>query len=136
VRSMGDLEARPIGGIDGTYAVINPIFSPDGRSVAFYSGMDQTLKRIAVSGGAAVMLCPADNPFGMSWASDGILFGQGARGIMRVADTGGKPQTIAAVSGGELAYGPQMLPDGEHLLFTLSTGTGGVERWDKGRIVV
>src|SRR5207248_9735256 len=40
------------------------------------------------------------------------------------------------VGGGELAYGPQMLPDGEHLLFTLSTGTGGVERWDKGRIVV
>src|SRR5207302_1213377 len=107
-----------------------------GRSVAFYSGLDQTLKKIAVTGGAAVTLCPIDNPFGMSWTPDGILFGQGPRGIMRVAATGGKPETIATITGGEQAYGPQMLPDGEHMLFTLSAGQGGVERWDKGRIVV
>jgi hypothetical protein len=25
---MSDLAARPIAGIDGTYAVINPVFSP------------------------------------------------------------------------------------------------------------
>ena len=46
---------------------------------------NQTLKRIAVTGGAAVTICPAANPYGMSWGSDGIVFGQGRGGIMRVA---------------------------------------------------
>src|SRR5204862_35775 len=36
VRSMSDLEARPISGIDGGYSVVSPVFSPDGGSVAFY----------------------------------------------------------------------------------------------------
>jgi serine/threonine protein kinase len=134
VRSMSDLDARPIGGIDGSYAVTNPVFSPDGRSIAFLSGADNTLKKIAVTGGAAVTLCPADNPFGMSWGPDGILFGQGGKGILRVSAAGGKPEAIVSVKGGEFAYGPQMLPDGQTVLFTLSTNTSD---WDNGaRIVV
>lgn len=35
--------------------VFNPVFAPDGRSIAFYSLADQALKRIAVSGGAPVI---------------------------------------------------------------------------------
>jgi len=135
LRSMSEVETRPIGGFDGSFAVINPVFSPDGRSIAFFSTNDQTLKKIAVTGGAAVTLCPADNPFGMSWTRDGILFGQGAKGIMRVADSGGKPEVIVRVDSGEIAHGPQLLPDDETLLFTLVTSTGA-DRWDKGRIVV
>jgi eukaryotic-like serine/threonine-protein kinase len=133
LRSMSDVEARPIGGIDGSSAVINPVFSPDGRSIAFFG--DMTLKKIAVTGGAAVTLCPAENPFGMSWTPDGILFGQGSKGIMRVAATGGKPEVIIRVKSNEFAHGPQLLPDGETVLFTLATGTG-TDRWDKGLIVV
>jgi eukaryotic-like serine/threonine-protein kinase len=135
LRSMSELEGRPISGIDTSSAVINPVFSPDGRSIAFYSGGDALLKTIAVTGGAAVTLCPADNPFGMSWTRDGILFGQGLKGIMRVADTGGKPEVIIRVKTGEVAHGPQLLPDGQTVLFTVATGTTG-DRWDKGLIVV
>jgi serine/threonine-protein kinase len=135
LRSMSEVEARPIGGIDASSAVINPVFSPDGRSIAYYAAGDLTIKKIAVTGGAPVTLCPADNPFGMSWARDGILFSQGVKGIMRVADTGGKPEVIIRVKSGELAHGPQLLPDGQTVLFTVVTSTAG-DRWDKGLIVV
>src|SRR5207237_1358533 len=119
-------------------AVLNPVFSPDGRSIAFWSSADQSLKKIAVTGGAAVTLCPAEGPLGMNWTADGILFGQGPKGIMRISANGGKPETIVSVKGDETAHGPQLLPDGQTVLFTLGAGAGagGAERWDKARIVV
>ena len=54
LRSMSEREATAIQGTEGLVAVTNPVFSPDGRSVAFHATSDQTLKRIAVTGGAAV----------------------------------------------------------------------------------
>src|SRR5207247_8391104 len=59
-------------------------------------------------------------------------FGAGARGIMRVSANGGKPETLSAVKNGELAHGPQLLPDGRHVLFTLGTGNN----WDNAQIAV
>jgi serine/threonine-protein kinase len=134
LRSISELEARAIPGTEISQGVAHPVFSPDGRSIAFWSG-DQTLKRIAVTGGAAVTICPADSPFGVSWDTEGIIFGQGSKGIMRVSANGGEPQLLVSVEGQELAHGPQMLPDGETVLFTLATGSGG-DRWDKAQIVV
>ena len=80
LRSMSEQDAKEIQGTDGYQAVKNPVFSPDGRSVAFHAVSDQTLKRIAVTGGAAVTICPADLPFGMSWGPDGIVFAQRKQG--------------------------------------------------------
>src|SRR5712692_9635336 len=135
LRSMSDLEAIAIPGTEIPQGVLNPVFSPDGRSIAFWSGADQTVKRIAINGGAAVTICPAERPFGMSWDADGILFGQSRAGIMRVLASGGEPEILVKINGGEIAYGPQMLPDGRTLLFTLATGTG-TDRWDKAKVVV
>jgi serine/threonine-protein kinase len=100
----------------------NPVFSPDSRSVAFWSSADQTLKRVAVTGGAVVTICRAERPLGMSWGSDGITFGQPNKGIMRVSANGGTPQLLVSVKDGEAAQAPQILPDGDTVLFTL-TGT-------------
>ena len=110
-----------------------PVFSPDGQSIAFYT--DRALKRIAVTGGAAVTIVPADAPYGISWGEDGIVFGQGGKGILRVSPDGGTPETLVRVEDGEEAHGPQILPGGQHVLFTLATGTAR-DRWDRGRIVV
>jgi serine/threonine protein kinase len=134
LRSLSDLDARPIAGTDTGAGVTNPVFSPDGRSIAFYSISDQTLKRISVNGGAAVTICEAGNPFGVSWDRDSILFGQGSRGILRVSANGGKPELLVPVSGDGIAHGPQMLPDGQTVLFTLAAGSTP-ERWDKAKIV-
>ena len=81
-------------------------------------------------------ICPADAPFGMSWGVDGIVFGQGSKGvIMRVSPNGGQPERLVSVKDGEIAQGPQVLPGGQAVLFTLATGTGG-DRWDKAQVVV
>jgi serine/threonine-protein kinase len=146
LRSMADLTARPIAGSEGSASgVANPVFSPDGRWIVFFSTADRALKKIAVAGGAAVTLCPAGNPFGMSWDASGILFGQAAgggpgattTGILRVSPNGGKPEQLIAVKDDEVADDPQMLPDGDTVLFTLAKSANGrlAEAWDKAQIV-
>jgi Tol biopolymer transport system component len=72
----------------------------------------------------------------MSWDASGILFGQGGEnpGILRVSENGGKPERLISITSGEIAHGPQVLPDHETVLFTLAHATG-VDRWDKAQIV-
>jgi hypothetical protein len=71
----------------------------------------------------------------MTWGPDGIVYGAGSEGVMRVSENGGMPETLATVKSDELAHGPQMLPGGQAVLFTLASGSG-FDRWDKARIVV
>jgi serine/threonine-protein kinase len=137
LRSMSNTQARPIAGTEvsqGSGGVTNPVFSPDGRSVVFYSLSERALKKIATTGGAAVTICSAENPHGMSWEGDEILIGQGNKGILRVSVDDGKPELIVAVENGELAHGPHMLPGGQAVLFTLATE--GPVAWDAAHIVV
>jgi len=136
LRSMPELEARPIAGTESPAAVTSPVFSPDGRMVAFWSGTDRTLKKVPVGGGTAVTVCQADNPFGMSWSADGLVFSDG-QSIKRVSADGGTPETIAHAVGDQLAFLPQTLPDGRGTLFGLATPPSE-ERGDaaQSRIVV
>jgi Tol biopolymer transport system component len=136
LRSLSDLDVRPITAADnaGNRQQVNPVFSPDGRSIAYWEQGDGTIKRIALSGGAAVTICQASAPLGMRWDGDTIFFGQGSKGIVRVSANGGKPEPVVSVKPGELAHGPQLLPDRQTLLFTLAT-SGNTDRWDKARIV-
>jgi serine/threonine-protein kinase len=132
LRSMSDLEAHVIAGSDVFNGLNNPVFSPDGQTVAFYAA-DFTLKRLAVAGGVAVTICPADIPFGVSWGDGGIVFGQGAKGIFRVSPNGGRPEVIATVNPDQVASSPQMLSGGRAVLFSVKNVT---DVWDKGQIVV
>ena len=89
-----------------------------------------------MSGGAAVTICPAGTPFqGMTWDASGIIFGQRSTGVMRVSENGGQPAVLAGVKGGEVVYGPQVLPGGEWVLFTIASASTA-EGWDKAQIVV
>jgi eukaryotic-like serine/threonine-protein kinase len=115
-------------------ALSHPVFSPDSQSIAFYSLIDSAIKRVPIGGGGPITLCRADNPFGMSWTGDTIVFGAGRDGVFRVPATGGTPQQIAKVDADEIADTPSLLPDGS-LLFTLAKGLAR-DRWDKAHIVV
>jgi Tol biopolymer transport system component len=129
VRSIGDFVERPLLETSGT----SPTFSPDGRSIVFFA--DGALKRVDVTGGVAVTLCPVKvSGFGLSWSTNGIFFAQGNEGVFRVSPNGGTPERIVALGAGELAFGPQMLADGTTLLFTLAHGTSS-DDWDAAQIV-
>jgi serine/threonine-protein kinase len=134
LRPLAALDATPIPGTEESEGVLNPVFSPDGRSIAFWS--PNTIKRISIGGGPAVTICEASRPYGISWHGDTILFGQGGEGIKQVSASGGKPQTLVTVRPGEIADGPQMLPGGKAVLFTIASSESGDDRWDKAHIVV
>jgi Tol biopolymer transport system component len=116
--------------------VREPVFSPDGKEIAFWAFADQMLKRLAVSGESpAVDIVAAETPTGIDWWSGGILYGQGRNGIYRVSPNGGEARQVARVAGNQSAHGPHVLPDGDHFLYTTATGTSR-DRWDKAQIVV
>ena len=115
MKAMDTLEANPIPGTDEDPS--RPFFSPDGQWIGFRSGVDDQLKKIAVSGGAPLTLSDAEDPYGApNWgADDTIVFGQ-PEGIMRVSANGGEPELLVA---GDSLTSPGLLPDGRTLLFTL-----------------
>ena len=108
---------------------------PDGAAVAFFS--DGFLKQLAVGGGASVTICPASAlPYGLAWDSSGLVFGQASMGIFRCSANGGSPERLATVNEGEIADGPQMLPGGEAMLFTVAKASDGIDRWERAQVVV
>src|SRR5262245_39413673 len=128
---MWESEATPITEAGGV--VTSPVFSPDGQWVAYWAR--GTLRKVAISGSAPIKICDVVNiPFGLSWASGSLFFGCG-QGVLRVSDNGGTPEVIIPVEANEIAHGPQLLPDGRSVLFTLANGTAP-DRWDKAQIVV
>ena len=129
VRPLDAMEASPIRGADNA---MEPFFSPDGRWLAFYT--PGSLMKVPLGGGAPSTLCKAGFPHGASWsADDTIVFGESAKGIFRVPASGGTPEVLVEMDAtkGERAHGPQVLPDGKTLLFTLRTG----DSWDEAQIV-
>ena len=108
----------------GTEEASGPFFSADGQSIGFFA--DGQLKKVSVSGGVPVTIADVlSGPHGAVWGTnDMILYGQ-PDGIMRVPGASGTPELLIPVDEGVAIYGPQMLPDGEWVLFTaLAAGQG------------
>ncbi len=137
VRSLSAFNAHALTGSDAAGTNISSLaFSPDGRSLVFHAPSDRAVKRVGIDGGAAVTICTVDALFGLTWDSSGILVGQGSKGIVRCAAGGGTPEQLATVNDGEEAHGPQLLPGGDGLLFTIARSADGPARWDKAQVVV
>jgi serine/threonine-protein kinase len=147
IRSMGETDARLVPGAlaGGT----SPFFSPDGQWIGLFDapsiqitgrtamlGQRQVLlKKVNVRGGVPITVCEAAVPFGASWGQDNtILFGQ-QNGIMRVSADGGAPELVITAGDKELLYGPQLLPDGDAVLFSVTAGQGP-NRWNQAQVVV
>src|SRR5262245_24092927 len=91
VRRLTQLQATALSGTDGAES---PFFSPDGQWIAFFAS--GKLKKISVTGGAAVSLCDAANGRGGAWSDDGtIVFspnsGSGVS-LLRVSSAGGRSE--------------------------------------------
>jgi serine/threonine-protein kinase len=134
LRARDQLDAVPIVVGDGPALASprSPFFSPDGQSIGFWQASQ--LMKVSVSGGAPVPLCAkVVPPYGATWAADDtILVGDGTGGIWRVPGNGGTPETIIKMDAGQRAHGPQLLPDGRTVLFTVTQSAS----WDEAQIVV
>jgi eukaryotic-like serine/threonine-protein kinase len=122
LRAMDNLEARPIPGTEGA---LNPFFSPDGQWLGFFAG--GKLKKVSVSGGAALTLGDAALPRGASWSSHGmIVFAPTNVSVLQqVPDAGGTPQPLTRFKKGDVSQRwPEFLPGGKAVLF--AAGTSGI----------
>jgi Tol biopolymer transport system component len=118
VRRLDSTSARSIAGTDGAH---RPFWSPDGRFVAFFASGQ--LKKIAVTGGPAVVLGEAEEGVGGAWGQDGeIIFSPLYRGpLYRISAMGGPATAITTLNADRSENShrwPQFLPDGRHFLFT------------------
>jgi hypothetical protein len=119
VRSLSETEPRPLAGTDGVNSLF---FSPDGRSIGFFT--PGKLKRVDLDGGAPVPIC--DLPVGAgrsgTWGAGGDILISNVQGmsILRIASAGGDPAPLVkADSGrGEIRVNwPWFLPDGKRFLY-------------------
>jgi eukaryotic-like serine/threonine-protein kinase len=138
VRSLSESEPRAVTEV---ISAANPVFAPDGESLVFATVSEggPALTRVSIGGGPAstiATLAGVPGLSGISWGQDGILIGApgSAGGILRVDPSGGTPERLVAVGAGEIFHGPQMLPDGRTLLFTVAKNVEE-DRWDSAQVV-
>jgi Tol biopolymer transport system component len=120
--------------LSGTVGAYGPFFSPDGQWVGFFA--QGKLKKVSVEGGAAISLCNAPAGAGGSWGEDGNIIAALTinAGLSRIPSTGGAPTLVTELAQGEISHRwPQILPDGQAVLFTANTGQNA---WDGANIEV
>jgi Tol biopolymer transport system component len=104
-----------------TEGATRPFWSPDGRFLAFFA--DGKLKITDMLGGRPQVVADAPGAFGGTWNGDGvILFATRAKGIQRVAFTGGTPINVTSLDRERKENGhvfPSFLPDGLHFLYVV-----------------
>jgi eukaryotic-like serine/threonine-protein kinase len=116
LRAMDSLEPRPIPGTEGA---TEPFFSPDGQWLGFFASGN--LKKVLVSGGAALTLGDVSQPRGASLGSQGtIAFAPSAAStLQQVPDAGGTPRALTRFAKGENSHRwPEFLPGGRAVLFS------------------
>jgi serine/threonine protein kinase len=124
LRSVDALDARLISGTDQNST--QPFFSPDGQWIAYWSSNERKIKKIAISGGAPIVLCDTNLiVVGLSWSPDNTIVYSDVLGggVKRIPADGGTPEFLikaepANVKERGIPVDPQMLPDGKTLLFT------------------
>ncbi len=117
LRPLSQFDARPIPGSEGASS---PFFSPDGRSLGFFS--ESKLKRVSVQGGEPVTLCEARMPHGGSWGPDDTIVFADSEGVnlSRVSASGGSKEVLPNKSE-DRAFYPQFLPGGKTVLYSINT---------------
>jgi serine/threonine-protein kinase len=123
MRQLDQEKVTPLAGTEGGW---DPFFSPDGKWLGFFAGTK--LRKISVEGGVPVTLCDAPNGRGGSWGDDGYIVAalDITGGLSKVSANGGRPERVTGVRGevddGTSHRWPQVLTDGEGILFTSMSG--------------
>jgi serine/threonine-protein kinase len=120
LRSLDDFLDRPIPGTQS--ATASPFFSPDGKSMGFFTA-EGSLKKVSLAGGAPITLSEAQSPRrGGSWGPDGTIVFTDRFGLYRVPSTGGEREVLATPNydRGELDFSsPHFFPEGKVVVFSV-----------------
>jgi eukaryotic-like serine/threonine-protein kinase len=119
--------ARPLAGTDDA---LLPIWSPDGRFIAFFAG--SKLRKLDPVNGSIQTICDVPGvPRGGTWGSRDVIVvssGQPAR-LTQVSAHGGTVAPVqmeSAASQARAAVWPSFLPDGVHFLYWTRISTDGL----------
>ncbi|MGH6689446.1 MAG: protein kinase domain-containing protein [Vicinamibacterales bacterium] len=118
LRELNSLDVRPIPGTEGG---VQPFFSPDGQSLAFFT-RDGALKRVSLAGGQPLTLA-RDLPYSSfvlgTWTDDGrIVFDTWNSGLRVVSEDGG-PVTTVTSPDAEWHQDPQALPGSPIVIYSV-----------------
>jgi len=133
VRDLQEDEATDLRGTECRGC--NPVFSPDGEWIAYFSGAQ--LAKVSVHGGAPVTLCDSgEGSGGISWGPDGYivfaLAGARNRALMRVHENGGKAAPLLATPVDADTRWPFIIDGGRAVIFSSKSLNG--QNYDQGNI--
>ena len=131
------LSAPVLTAMPGTEGASTPIFSPDGKWIAFIA--DDKLKKVSIDGGIPVTLCESDgNNRGASWGTDDriVYSPHYTLPLMQVSGAGGTPTILTEIDrerGERTHRWPYAVPGEDLILFTVGT-MDSPESYDRARI--
>jgi len=133
-RSISELAQEPLGGVPN---LSTPVFSPDGRWVVMVDNMDQSLKKVAVGGGAPVPLATVDMFGRGDWGKDGYIYftDRYPGAVVRVSENGGAKEPVTTLNPQKAEFThrhTQILPGGKAIIFTVVTA--GMESYNDARV--
>jgi serine/threonine protein kinase/Tol biopolymer transport system component len=125
VRPVASLTAIQL---PGTKDAQYPFWSPDSRTVAFFSG--GKLKKIDAAGGPTLTICDAVDGRGGTWNAEGVIvFSPESSGLLwKVSAAGGIPSPLTKIDSSAKVMNhrwPHFLPDGRHFIYTTQSTVGG-----------
>ena len=132
VRPLGATTAQPLAGTDDA---VYPFWSPDSRSIGFFS--QSKLKRIDASGGPVQALCDAPNGRGGTWNREGVIVfaPDNYRPLYRVSAAGGTAVAVTKLDESKIQAThrwPWFLPDGHHFLYRSGTTASITQKESNG----
>ena len=137
IRQMDELTSTPL---VGTEDALNPVFSPDGREIAFITQQDLTLKKVATTGGpVSTIVADARVRYGApSWGDDGsIIYTNGFNQLSRIAAPGEEPTSLTDSTTFRFAGSPVFLPGSRAVLMTgASQSTSSAPNFNFGELYV
>jgi DNA-binding winged helix-turn-helix (wHTH) protein len=124
VRPLDAPDARPLAGTDGAS---RPFWSPDSRFLGFFA--NGRLKTTPIMGGPPTELVNVGpRASGGAWGAGGqIIYSTWLNGLSAISASGGEVRKLTELASGEAAHAwPQFLPDGDHYIYSVFAGNGGV----------
>ncbi len=114
IRTLGSLEATPIPGSEGA---TNPVFSPDGETIAFLTFGPFTIRTIPKAGGQArALTTDRVTGGGLDWGSDGFIYFDAGTELSRMRPDGTDRQSVVGIDSLEAIAWPTALPNGKAVL--------------------